>query len=73
MEPEDFQEILEENENPIAFDESPSNQDSGEKLNYYWKYYFINGYLKKKNIIILSVERYCNSLFFISYIKFYYS
>ncbi|XP_033229752.1 zinc finger and BTB domain-containing protein 7C-like [Belonocnema kinseyi] len=28
MEPENFQEVLEEIENPIAFDESPSNSDS---------------------------------------------
>ena len=48
MEPEDFQEVLEENENPIAFDKSPSNSDSGNELDYYLKYFFINGNLKKK-------------------------
>ena len=29
MEPEDFQEVLEKNENPIVFGETPSNSDSG--------------------------------------------
>ena len=32
MEPEDSQEVLEENENPVAFDKSPSNSDSGNEL-----------------------------------------
>ena len=32
MEPEDFQKVLEENENLIAFDETPSNADSGNEL-----------------------------------------
>ena len=70
MEPEDFQKVLEENENRIAFDETPSNAHSGNELDYYLKYFFINGNLKRKKIIILSVERYCVSLFFISYIQF---
>ena len=37
MEPEDFQKVLEEHEIPIAFDETPSNADSGNKLDYYLK------------------------------------
>ena len=48
MKPEDFQKVLEENENPIAFDETPSNADSGNELDYYLKYFFINGNLKRK-------------------------
>ena len=48
MEPEDFQKVLEENENSIAFDETPSNADSGNELDYYLKYFFINGKLKRK-------------------------
>ena len=48
MESEDFQKVLEENENPIAYDETPSNADSGNELDYYLKYFFINGNLKRK-------------------------
>ena len=48
MEHEDFQKVLEENENPIAFDETSSNADSGNQLDYYLKYFFINGNLKRK-------------------------
>ena len=48
MEPEDFQKGLEENENPIAFDGTPSNSDSDNELDYYLKYFFINGNLKIK-------------------------
>ena len=48
MEPEDFEKVLEENENPIAFNETPSNADSGNELDYYLKYFFINGNLKRK-------------------------
>ena len=48
MEPEDFQKVLEENENPIAFDETPSNADSGNELDYYLKYFFIDCNLKRK-------------------------
>ena len=48
MEPEDFQKVLEENENPIPFDETPSNADSGNELDYYLKYFVINGNLKRK-------------------------
>ena len=39
MKPEDFQEVLEDNENPITFDESPNNSYSGKKLDYYLKYF----------------------------------
>ena len=35
---EDFQKVLEENKNPIAFDETPSNADSGNELDYYLEY-----------------------------------
>ena len=42
MEPEDFQEVLEENE-----DESLSNSDSSNKLVFYLKYFFIQDNLKK--------------------------
>ena len=60
MKPEDFQKVLEENENSIAFDETPSIADSGNKLDYYLKYFFINGNLIRK-------ENYnfkCRTLFF---------
>ena len=70
METEDFRKGLGENENPIAFDETPSNADSGNELDYYLKYFFINGNLKRKENDNLSVERYSVSLFFISYIQF---
>ena len=48
MGPEDFQKVLEENENPITFDETFSNADSGNELDYYLKYFFNNGNLKRK-------------------------
>ena len=48
IEPEDFQEVLEENENPIAFDKSLSNSDSGNELDNYLKYFFINDNFKRK-------------------------
>ena len=48
MERENFQKVLEENGNSIAFDETPSNADSGNELDYYLKYFLINGYLKRK-------------------------
>ena len=48
METEDFQKVFKENENPIAFDKTPSNADSGNELDYYLKYFFINGHLKRK-------------------------
>ena len=48
MDPKDFQKVLEEIENPIAFDETSSNSDSGNELDYHLKYFFINGNLRRK-------------------------
>ena len=33
---------------PIASDETPSNADSGNELDYHLKYFFINGDLERK-------------------------
>ena len=40
MEPGENQKVLEENENPITFDETPSNADLGNELNYYLIFYY---------------------------------
>ena len=67
-EPEDFEEVLEENENPIAFEESPSNSDSGNELDYYLKYFFINGNLKRKeNYNFKCRKLLCFFIFYIVY------
>ena len=47
MKPEDFQNVLEENENPIAFDETASNSASGNELDYYLKYFVLTVIWKK--------------------------
>ena len=68
MEPEDFQKVWEGNENPIAFDETPSNADSSYELDYYLKYFSINGNLKrKKNYNFKSRTLLCFIIFYIVY------
>ena len=68
MEPEDFQKVLEENENPIAFEETPSSADSGNELDYYLKYFVINGNLKRKeNYNFKCRTLLCLTIFYIVY------
>ena len=66
--PEDFQKVLEENENPFAFDATPSNSDSDNELDYYLKYFFINGNLERKeNYNFKCRALFCFIIFYIVY------
>ena len=53
----------------FAFDETPSNADSGNKLDYYLKYFFINGHLKRnENYDFKCRTLLCFVIFYIVYL-----